>query len=129
MPTQPDFALTRIGQIAIPVHDIEKAVAFYRGTLGMSFLFQAPGLAFFQCGTVRLMLTIPEGPEYDHPASIVYYTVADIEAAYRTLTARGVAFLATPHVVHRAEEHDMWIAAFKEADDNVLALMCERPRS
>jgi len=62
----------QIGQIAITVKDVERAVHFYRDALGMRFLFQAGGLAFFDCGGVRLMLSVPEKPEYNHPASILY---------------------------------------------------------
>ncbi len=80
-----DFSISEIGQIAVIVHDLERAVLFYRDVLGLQFLFEAPGMAFFQCGGVRLMLGLPEKPEYDHPASIIYYRVGDIDSAYETL--------------------------------------------
>ena len=71
-----DFkGLDRIGQIAINVHDLARAVTFYREALGIPFLFEVPGMAFFDCNGVRLMLGVPVGPEVDHPASILYYKV------------------------------------------------------
>ena len=74
--------LTQIGQIAINVDDLQRAIAFYRDTLGMRFLFQAPGgLAFFDVGGVRLMLGVAEKAEFSHPASILYYKVDDIDGA------------------------------------------------
>ena len=57
------FGLSSIGQISVNVHDIKKAIAFYRDTLGMKFLFEAGGhMAFFDCGGIRLMLSTLEKP-------------------------------------------------------------------
>ena len=121
----PTPGLSRIGQIAVTAHDLERAVAFYRDRLGMRFLFQVPSMAFFQCGDVTLMLAEPE-PEFDHPASIVYYAVDDIEATHRTLEARGVAFLRGPALTHRAADHELWMAFFQDSEGNPLALMARR---
>ncbi len=122
------FGLSKIGQIAVNVRDLERAMGFYRDVLGMKFLFQAPGMAFFDCGAVRLMLSLPEKPEFDHPASLIYYTVGDIAAAYRTLQSRGVRFEREPGVVHRAATYDLWMAFFRDLDGNPIALMSEVPR-
>jgi methylmalonyl-CoA/ethylmalonyl-CoA epimerase len=122
-----DFGLSEIGQIAIIVHDLAAATAFYRDQLGMRLLFEAPNMSFFQCGSVRLMLGVPESPEFDHPSSIIYYRVADIDDAFRTLKGRGVSFLGEPHRVHRTAQSELWMAFFKDLDQNVLCLMQERP--
>ena len=127
MTTSTDFAgLSQIGQVAINVQDVERATAFYRDTLGMRFLFAFPGLAFFDCGGVRLMLSRAEDPKLDHPASILYYRVADIEAAHQALAARGVRFETGPHLVARMPDHELWLAEFNDSEDNVLALMAEK---
>jgi methylmalonyl-CoA/ethylmalonyl-CoA epimerase len=119
--------LTQIGQIAINVRDLQRAVAFYRDTLGMRFLFQAPGgLAFFDVGGVRLMLGVAEKPEFSHPASILYYKIPDIGAAYETLTRRGVTFIDEPHLIAKMPDHELWMAFFRDSEENVLALMEER---
>jgi methylmalonyl-CoA/ethylmalonyl-CoA epimerase len=118
--------LDRIGQIAINTRDLSRAVAFYRDTLGMRFLFEAPPkLAFFDCGGVRLMLGGAEKPEFDHPASVLYYKVADIQASYATLRERGVRFIDEPHVIARLPDHVLWMSFFHDSEDNVLALMSE----
>ena len=117
--------LARIGQIAVNVRDLQRAVEFYRDRLGMRFLFQVPGMAFFDCGGVRLMLGLPEKPEFDHPASIIYYAVDDIQETHRALAAAGVAFVEDPKIVHRAETHDLWLAFFRDSEENLLALMSE----
>lgn len=119
--------LFRIGQISVVVHDLEKAVLFYRDTLGMKFLFQVPRMAFFDCGGVRLMLGVPESPEFDHPSSIIYYRVDDIHRAHTTLKDRGVRFLSEPHKVAELGDNELWVAFFKDLDSNVLALMNEIP--
>lgn len=112
------------------MHDVEKAVAFYRDTLGMRFLFQAgPKMAFFDCGGVRLMLAVAEKPEFDHPGSIFYFKVGDIQAVAETLASRGVRFEAPPHQLAAMPDHDLWMAFFKDVDGNLLALMSEVPRA
>jgi predicted enzyme related to lactoylglutathione lyase len=118
--------LGQIGQISIVAHDLPRATSFYRDALGLPFLFEAPGLAFFQCGGVRLMLSGAETPEFDHPASILYFDVADIEAAHRTLAGRGVKFRDAPHPVHRANDRALWMAFFEDSEGNVFAIMSWR---
>jgi catechol 2,3-dioxygenase-like lactoylglutathione lyase family enzyme len=125
----PTLSLTQIGQIAITVKDTDRAIRFYRDTLGMRFLFQAGTLGFLDCGGVRLMLTVAETAEFDHPASLIYYRVADIEAAHAHLETQGVAFRTRPHVVHRAQDHDLWLADFADSEGNTLVLMCEKPHA
>ncbi len=123
-----NFTLSEIGQISVNVHDLNRAVAFYRDTLGMRFLFQVPNMAFFDCGGVRLMLGIPEKPEFDHPASIIYYKVKDIKGAFETLSQRGVKFISEPRKVADMKDYELWMAFLKDIDTNVLALMSEIPK-
>lgn len=126
--TTPGVRLEAVGQIAIRVRDVARAEAFYRDVLGMEHLFSVPpGLAFFLCGDVRLMLSTAEDEAFDHPASIVYYRVRDVPQAHRALAARGVRFEDEPHVVHRTEEYELWMTFFRDSEDNVLALMAEVP--
>ena len=119
-----DFGLSYIGQIAITVTDLARATAFYRDSLGLKFLFEAPNLAFFDCGGIRLMLTPPEPDGATH-SSVVYYKVPDIRQAHQVLSGRGVAFVGQPHLIAKMPDHDLWMAFFKDPDGNVLALMSE----
>ena len=76
MNEQKALSLSEIGQISVNVHDFDRAVAFYKETLGMKHLFSVPGrMAFFDCSGLRLMLAIPERPDLDHPSSILYFKV------------------------------------------------------
>ena len=124
--SEPVFGLSEVGQISIPVEDLERATSFYREALGMRFLFSAPNMSFFDCGGIRLMLAIPEGNEFSPPGSILYYRVRDMAIAHETLTGRGVEFVSEPHVVHATEEMELWMAFFRDVDQNFLALMCEK---
>jgi len=118
--------LDQIGQIAMPVRDVEKAIAFYRDVLGMRFLFKAPpGLGFFDCAGVRLMLDQPAGAQAGAYGSVLYYKVPDIQDAFATLTTRGVIFEGKPHLIAKMPDHELWMAFFRDPDRNLLALMSE----
>jgi len=120
------FQLGQIGQIAVPVADIDRAVAFYRDTLGMQFLFQAPpGLGFFDCSGVRLMLDAAETPPSEKYSSVIYYKVSDINSAFDELSKRGVSFEKQPHLIAKMPDHELWMAFFRDPDGNLLALMSE----
>ncbi len=124
-----DVSLGQIGQIAVNVHDLDRALAFYRDQLGIKHLFTVPSrMAFFDCAGVRLMLAIPERPEFDHPSSILYFKVPDIEEAHAALQSRGVRFESPPAFVASLAKHDLWLAAFRDSENNMLALMCEKPK-
>jgi len=129
MPNAVDFRLTQIGQIAINVHDLERAIAFYRDQLGMPHLFTVPKMAFFNCSGLRLMLAVPEKAEFDHPSSIIYFKVENMQSAHGTLAARGVPFEQPPHLVAKMPDHDLWLAFFHDSENNLLALMSEVARS
>jgi methylmalonyl-CoA/ethylmalonyl-CoA epimerase len=122
----PSLSLSRIGQISVTVHDLDRAVAFYRDVLGMKFLFQAPPkLAFFDCGGIRLMLSLPEEAEFDHPGSILYYKVDDIQATWKALRDHGADLRSEPHLLARMPDHELWMAFFRDTEGNTLALMSE----
>jgi predicted enzyme related to lactoylglutathione lyase len=129
MNDQRNISLGEIGQISVNAHDLERAVAFYKDALGLKHLFSVPSrMAFFDCGGVRLMLAILERPDLDHPSSILYFTVHDIEQVHEVLASRGVHFETKPMLVAPMATHDLWLAEFRDSENNVLALMCERPK-
>lgn len=117
--------LGRIHQIAQPIKDIDRAVAFYRDALGVPLLFTAPpSLAFFDCAGVRLMLS-PPSPGHDHPGSVLYFAVDDILAAHRGLSERGVVFSEPPKKIATLPDREVWLAPFADTEGNTLALMSE----
>lgn len=128
MSTSPTtFGLSALAQVAVTVSDIPRATTFYRDTLGVPFLFEAPGMAFFQAGDMRLMLGLPEKDARRY-SSIIYFKVDDIDGAHRALAERGVAFTHEPRLIHRGQKTDVWIAFFHDPDQNTLALMSETAR-
>jgi methylmalonyl-CoA/ethylmalonyl-CoA epimerase len=122
----PGIGITRLGQIAINTQDVERATAFYQQVLGLKLLFKAPpGLAFFDCGGVRLMLSRPEKPEHDHPSSILYFAVPDIQAAYVKMKENGSRFEDEPHLIAKMPDHDLWMTFFRDSENNLMGLMSE----
>ncbi|MDZ7291052.1 MAG: VOC family protein [candidate division KSB1 bacterium] len=119
------FGLSHIGQISVTVHDLERAAEFYRDKLGMKHLFTVPNMAFFDCAGIRLLLGLPKRPEDDHPSSIIYFKVGDIQHAFQTLSARGVQFEGQPHLIAKMPAHDLWMAFFRDSENNLLAVMSE----
>jgi catechol 2,3-dioxygenase-like lactoylglutathione lyase family enzyme len=124
-PATPGIAIAQIGQIAINVHDTNRAVEFYRDKLGLKYLFTAGQLAFFDCGGMRLMLSPPEKSEFDHPSSILYFKVDDIQSAHARLLEKNVKTEDQPHVVARMPDHDLWLSAFRDTEGNLMCLMSE----
>jgi methylmalonyl-CoA/ethylmalonyl-CoA epimerase len=127
--TAEEAELFAVGQIAVNAKDLPRATAFYRDVLGLPLLFGTPKMAFFDCGGVRLMLSLPEKPEFDHPSSIIYYKVRDIHAVHRSISERGVDFLSPPHFVAPMKDHELWMAFLRDSEENIVGLMCETPRT
>ena len=124
-----DLSDSTVGQLLIPVEDLDRAITFYRDTLGLRYLFSAPPqMSFFQSGTVRLLVGVPEAAGPRHRGSMVYFQVPDIHAVFQTLTDRGVTFPAPPHLVHRTETSELWLTEFRDPDGNQLALMSQVAR-
>ena len=122
-------AIRRLGQVALPAHNLDRAIAFYRDVLHLPFIWNNDHLAFFQVHDTRLLIEIPEAPEFDHPGSVLYFDVADIEGAVRDLEGRGVVFSTAPHHIGDIGSTAVWMAFFHDSEENLLALQCERPVS
>lgn len=117
--------ITHIGQIAINVKEVDRAIDFYENKLGLPMLFRAGQLAFFQSGQTRLMLSRAEKPELDHPSSILYFFVPELPSAYEQMRKRGVKFIDEPHLIARLPDHDLWMAFFVDTEGNTMGLMSE----
>ena len=122
-----DFRLGKLQQIALVQHDVTAAVPFYRDGLGLSLQFEVSGMAFFDAAGVRLMLSHPSAPEFDHPNSILYFDVADIQATYAAMVARGVPFDDAPHLVGKTGTHEVWMSFCRDPERNVIAISEMRP--
>lgn len=129
MPGGTDLSQSQIGQISITVHDLDRAVAFYKEKLGLKHLFTVSKMGFFDCGGIRLMLAIPESPEFDHPSSVIYFGVDDIQTVFTHLSEAGVQFEQPPHFIAKMDSYDLWMAFFRDSENNLLSLMSNVARA
>ncbi len=126
MPQMSDLADATVGQLLIPVENLERAITYYRDTLGLRYLFSAPPqMSFFQAGEVRLLVGVPEAGQPRERGSLLYFKVSDIQAVHATLKQRGVGFGAEPKLIHKTPSSELWLAEFRDPDGNQLALMSE----
>lgn len=114
-----------IGQIGVPVKDVQRATAFYRDVIGLPLLFETSGLAFFQCGETRLLLSLPEKPDFDHPSSVLYFKVDDLAETVITMKEAGTDFIDEPHMVGKMGDVEIWMAFFRDTEGNTHAVMSE----
>lgn len=115
------------GQIAITVGDVSQALPFYRDVLGLQFLFSpSPDMAFLSAGSVRIMLTTPQGAGSVGANSILYFKVADIENAHAEIVARGATDEQAPHLTGKLPDHELWISFVRDPDGNLVGLMEEK---
>jgi methylmalonyl-CoA/ethylmalonyl-CoA epimerase len=122
------FAPHRLGQVAIVVQDLPRATAWYRDVLGLRHLFDAPpGLAFFDVGGVRLMLSRPEGTNTGN--SVLYYAVLDLAATFESMARHNVTVRQTPHKIAAMPDHDLWMGFIEDSEGNLVGLMSEVPRA
>ena len=114
-----------LGQIARTCRNVESSRTWYRDVLGLPELYAFPGLAFFDLGGVRLMLTEEEGKAGDGE-SLLYLRVPDLHAAKKELESRGVSFTHAPHMIHRHEDGtEEWMAFLEDDEGRPLALMTQ----
>ncbi|TPH13591.1 VOC family protein [Litorilituus lipolyticus] len=118
--------IDKIGQIAVAVTDVPRAIRFYCDILSLEFLFEAsPNLAFVRCGDIRLMLTTLQGEVCDHHTSVIYYQVKDIEATTVMLKSRGIVFEREPQLAAKMPDHDLWLGFLRDPDNNLIGIMAE----
>ena len=120
--------ITGILQIAISVQDVDRATAFYRDVMGLRFLFNAPNMAFFDCGGIRLYLAAGDGAEQHGASSHVYFRASDVAALSVALKEKGVSIQKEPHIIARMPDHDLWLLWIHDSENNLLGVMEERKR-
>lgn len=121
-----EVALNQIGQIALPVSDVDRAEEFYGDKLGLRKLYRFGDLTLFDCAGVRLLLE--KAHDRITPQGCIYYRCADIGLTVAELAKRGVPFDSTPHLIAKMHDHDLWLAFFHDPDGHTLALMQEAPK-
>jgi len=117
--------IRKVGQIGIPVKDVNRALEFYKDILGLPMLFNTDTMAFFECNGVRLLLSLPEKEEFARPSSVLYFQVENIDDTYEELQDKGVSFIDNPHLIAKMGNVETWMAFFKDSEDNTHAIMSE----
>ena len=120
--------LNHIGQIALPVIDVDRAESFYEHVIGLRKLYRFGDLSFFDCAGVRLLLDKAEDAANFKPQGCIYFRCADIALTVTTLEKRGVTFTHRPHRIAQMDDHDLWMAFFHDPDGHTLAVMQEAPK-
>jgi methylmalonyl-CoA/ethylmalonyl-CoA epimerase len=122
------IALNAIGQITLPIANADRSEAFYGTALGLRKLYRFGTLVFFNCAGVRLLLDQQADPAKVVSGAVLYFRCADIMLTAQALKSRGIAFVEEPHRVTPMEDHDLWMAFFRDPDGHLLALMQEAPK-
>lgn len=117
--------IQKVGQIGVPVKDLDRSINFYKEKLELPLLFNTNTMAFFECNGLRLLLSLPEKEEFAHSSSVVYFQVENIKASFADLTDKGVPFIDEPHVVAKMGQTETWMTFFKDSEENIHALMSE----
>ncbi|MEK4081472.1 VOC family protein [Solibacillus sp. FSL K6-1126] len=117
--------IQRIGQIAVPIKNVERAIEFYKEVLELPLLFNTENMAFFDCNGQRLLLSLPEKNEFANSSSVIYFQVEDIKKSVEKFIEKGVSFIDQPHVVAKMGNTETWMTFFKDTEGNTHALMCE----
>jgi predicted enzyme related to lactoylglutathione lyase len=122
-----EYKVADIGQIAITVSDVSQALVFYRDVLGLEFLFSpAPTLAFLRAGSVRIMLSTPQGAGAIGANSVLYFKVNEIENVFTAIVERGAQLERPPQLAAQMPDHALWIGFVRDPDGNLVGLMEEK---
>ncbi|ANE48841.1 hypothetical protein SY83_10185 [Paenibacillus swuensis] len=114
-----------IGQVSVPVRNLEASLGFYRDVLGLPVLMAQHNMAILDCGGIHLLLSLPENEEHEGAGSTLYFNVSDIQASFEGLRSQDVSVVGAPHKVGDLGSVEVWLAFFKDPDGNLQALRGE----
>jgi len=122
-----EYNLAEIGQIAITVSDVAVALPFYRDVLGLAFIFSpSPNLAFLGAGSIRIMLSTPQGTGVVGSNSTLYFKVNNLIETYAAIISRGAVIEREPQLAARLPDHELWIGFIRDTDGNLIGIMEEK---
>ena len=120
--------LTGILQLAIPVKDIDRATVFYRDTLGLRLLMNAPNMAFFDCGGVRIYLDANPGFLDAGRNSLIYFRTTNMDEAHTAFKDKGATIHQPPQIIASLPDRDLWLMWIRDSESNLLGVMEERAK-
>jgi catechol 2,3-dioxygenase-like lactoylglutathione lyase family enzyme len=114
----------------LPASDIERARAFYEGTLGLPLAQESEGALTFSSGNGTMLFVYPSQFAGTNQATAAGWQVDDIEAAMKELRSKGVTFeeydlpglRTVDGIATLGPAKSSW---FKDTEGNILALIQE----
>ena len=73
-------------------------------------------IAFLAAGSIRIMLTTPQGAGAVGHNSILYFRVTHIEATHAAIVGRGARDERAPSLTARMPDHELWTAFVRDPD-------------
>lgn len=119
--------LKGVGQILVPVADVDRAAEFYELVLGLPLWGRFPGIAFFDAAGVRLYLATVTQADFQGRATI-YFWVDDVTGTQAALVERGAVASEAPSVTWEAPDYDFWLGFVTDPDGNNIGLMRNAPK-
>jgi catechol 2,3-dioxygenase-like lactoylglutathione lyase family enzyme len=116
-------------QVFLPCTDLERSKAFYSDRLGLPYLFEINGMAFYQLGGTRLMLGQLREGQAPMAGGGLYFDAPDLPALAAAMEARGIEFRGPAQVLQQTAEGDLTLRSLLDPDGNLIALMGVVPRA
>jgi methylmalonyl-CoA/ethylmalonyl-CoA epimerase len=123
----PETTLRAVGQVLVPISDIDRACDFYGRVLGLPEWGRFGQIAFYEVAGVRIYLAPVPQADFQGRAT-VYFWVDDVHATIDRLTAAGAELRTKPHVTFGTDAYDLWMAFVTDPDGNHVGLMREAPK-
>ena len=109
-----------------PTTDADRAIKFYRDTLGLTLISEDGFAAAFDANGIMLRVTNVPKPLTPQPFTVLGWKVPGIAAVVKGLAAKGVKF---ERYMDAQDELNIWtapggakVAWFKDPDGNILSL-------
>jgi catechol 2,3-dioxygenase-like lactoylglutathione lyase family enzyme len=114
------FRLSKVSYVMLGVSDIQAALNFYQGKLGLKATSKSDDLVFFDAGSISLVVSSEIGKKPGD--SEVVFAVEHVQHAYEMLSRDGVKFEHEPHQVTESS----WAANFRDPDGHILSIFGPR---
>jgi len=130
MAVKTDVKLKTASYVIFYVPETEKALPFYRDTLGLEIKSSEDGWVEFDCGPITVALHGAEKipTRSTEAAPTLVFNVDNIHEAYESLKDKGVKFHKEPSSVCETPDHIGMCAEFTDPWGNVLSIFGMEPR-
>jgi predicted enzyme related to lactoylglutathione lyase len=115
------FAQMKASIVILSVTDLNRAMEFYRGRLGLKLTSTNEDFAFFDAGGITIAVRggRPEADAADLTSTEISFGVEHVKAAYQSLSKAGVVFKREPRIITGTT----WATDFRDPDGHVLSIV------